>query len=184
MQKHMHSNEDEVQQARIGIDIGRVIMAASDVDGRADTSFLKGSDDDAMRTPPNEGAFDVIRELVAHHQGRVWLVSKCGPRIQQLTRRWFRHWDFYAVTGLDESRVRFCLERRDKATQARELGLTHFIDDRLDVHEHLRGIVPALYLFGHQRPGTAVPSWVSQVLSWDEVRRVLLGVRVDSPASM
>ncbi|MFC3961304.1 hypothetical protein [Nocardia jiangsuensis] len=29
------------------------------------------------------------------------------------------------------------------------LGTTHMIDDRLDVHRALRGLVPHLYLYGH-----------------------------------
>jgi hypothetical protein len=57
--------------ARIGIDIGRVIMAATDADGSADTSFLSGSLSAAMRTAPNEGAFRVLRELVARTEGNV-----------------------------------------------------------------------------------------------------------------
>ena len=131
-----------LEEARIGIDIGRVIMAATDRSGRADTSFLQGSEANAMQTPPNEGAFSAIRELVARTNANVWLVSKAGPRIQNLTRKWLAHWDIFRKTGLPEEHVRFCLERRDKAAHARELRLSQFIDDRIDVHQHLRGIVP------------------------------------------
>jgi hypothetical protein len=174
--------ETTAKQVNIGIDIGRVIMAASDEQGRADTSFLKGSDEVAMRTPPNRGAFEVIGALVERAAGRVWLVSKCGPRIQALTRRWMHHHAFYAKTGMVEDNVRFCLERRDKALHARELALTHFIDDRLDVHEHLRGIVPSLYLFGHQAVGSIAPPWVTPVLTWGDVRRVVLEGALATPA--
>jgi hypothetical protein len=66
------------------------------------------------------------------------------------------------------------LERRDKAKHARDLRLTHFIDDRLDVLQHLRGIVPELYLFGYQRTGTIVPRWVMHLASWPDVRQHLL----------
>jgi len=163
-----------VEDVRIGIDIGRVIMAATDADGRADTSFLRGTDTNAMRTPPNEDAFDVIRELVTRTSGHVWLVSKAGPRIQALTRKWLVHWRFFEETAVPEGNVRFCLERRDKAEHASELRLSHFIDDRVDVHQHLRGIVPALYLFGHQRSGAVVPSWLTHVVTWAGVRKALL----------
>ncbi len=166
-----------LDDARIGIDIGRVLMAATDAGGRADTSFLQGSDANAMQTPPNDGAFSVIRELVARTNGNVWLVSKAGPRIQGLTRRWLAHWNVFEKTGLPEAHIRFCLERRDKAAHARELRLSHFIDDRIDVHQHLHGIVPRLYLFGHQRAGTVVPRWLTHVVTWDEVRGALLRPR-------
>ena len=28
--------------------------------------------------------------------GRVWIVSKCGPRVQSLTERWLEHNDFFS----------------------------------------------------------------------------------------
>jgi hypothetical protein len=43
--------------------------------------------------------------------------------------------------------VLFCRQRHEKAAICRELGLTHFIDDRLEVLSHLLGTVPHLYLF-------------------------------------
>jgi hypothetical protein len=150
---------------RIGIDIGRVIMAATDAHGSADTSFLSGTFADAMRTPPSDGAFCVIEQLAARTGGKVWLVSKAGPRVQALTKQWLKQWRFFETTGLAKDHVRFCRERRDKAIHATELRLTHFIDDRVDVHAHLRGVVPHLFLFGHQRPGTVVPPWLTHVLS-------------------
>lgn len=87
----------------------------------------------------------------------VWIVSKCGERIQRRTLRWLDHHDVYERTGLPRGNVRFCRQRAEKASHCRELGITHFIDDRADVLSHLRGLVPNLYLFGAQtRP---IPGW-------------------------
>jgi hypothetical protein len=169
-----------LERARIGVDIGRVIMAATGPNGRADTSFLEGDDAAAMRTPPCDGAFAVIQQLVAAARGNVWLVSKAGPRIQALTCRWLAHWRFFEQTALPATQVRFCRERRDKATHATALQLSHFIDDRVDVLHHLRGVVPALYLFGHQR-STSLPGWATHVLTWEDVRRVLLAADEPGP---
>jgi hypothetical protein len=47
------------------------------------------------------------------------------------------------------------------------LGLTHFIDDRTDVLDHLRGVVPHLYLFGVQTG--AIPPWTVHVIDWPAV---------------
>ncbi len=162
-----------LERARIGVDIGRVLMAASDVNGGADTSFLRGSDAQALETPPSHGAFAVVAELVAHTGGNVWLVSKAGPRIQELTRRWLAHQRFFAVTGMAEDHLHFCLQRHEKADLARELDLTHFVDDRLDVLQHLRGVVGRLYLFGHQKPGRESPRWVMPVTDWRAVASAL-----------
>jgi hypothetical protein len=153
-------------EPRIGIDIGRVIMAPVN-GGRADTSFLSGTLERAMQTPPSPGAFEGVKTLVEAFGGRAWLVSKAGPNVQQKTKLWLRHRDFYAATGLPPDHVRFCLERPQKAGHCRQLKITHFIDDRLDVLDALRKDVPYLYLFGEQPRLEAVPDWVVHVANWE-----------------
>jgi len=135
---------------RLGIDIGRVLIAAEGANG-ADTSFIGGSLNDALSTPPYEGMFAAVAPLVARFEGRVWLVSKCGPSVQAKSRAWLLHHRFFERTGVAPSNLRFCLERPQKADHCRELGITHFIDDRTDVLHHLEGIVANRYLFGPQR---------------------------------
>jgi len=163
-----------VQQTRVGIDIGRVIINATDPNGRSDTSFLSGGDARAMETPPVPGAFEVIRELVEFYEGRVWLVSKCGARVQKRSRAWLSHHRCYERTGMTRAQLRFCPKRPDKAIHCRQLRLTHFVDDRLDVLRHLRGVTDNRYLFGHQKYGTIIPHWVTPVMDWSEVRSALL----------
>lgn len=161
-------------QAVLGIDIGRVIIGAADQSGSADTSFLSGSEEAALSTPASPGAFEAIAELTRAFGGRVWLVSKCGPRIQRLTRRWLTRASFYERTGVRQDRVRFCLKRPEKRDHCAAIGATHFIDDRLDVLENLRGLVPRLYWFGHQARGTAGPEWAQHVHDWPATRTLLL----------
>lgn len=154
--------------SRIGIDIGRVIIGPS-IGGVADTRFLGATLAAAMHTPPAPGAFDTIAALVARHGGQVWLVSKCGPSVQTKTRAWLEHHQFWSRTGLDREHLRFCLHRPEKADHARALGLDVMVDDRVDVLEHLRGLVPELLLFGEQR-GPA-PPWTTHVADWAAVAR-------------
>ncbi len=160
---------------RLGIDFGRVIMGAAGPDGRADTSFLSGGEDRAMQTAAEPAAFEVIRELALHLEGRVWIVSKCGPRIERRTRRWLARHRFWEQTGVPSENLRFCRERREKRIHCRDLGITHFVDDRLDVLKHLRGLVPNLYWFGAETRVKPSPGWVAPVADWIDVRRVLLG---------
>jgi hypothetical protein len=155
------------QQGRLGIDIGRVLMCPADEDGRPDTSFLQADEREALEVPPTPGMFEVIPRLVTRFEQRVWLVSKAGPRIERLTRRWLEHHRFFERTGLRPDRVRFCRKREDKREHALALGLTHFIDDRTDVLAHLRGVVPHLFLFGAQTE--AIPEWVVHVRDWEAV---------------
>ena len=160
--------------ARLGIDFGRVIMGAADSDGHADTTFLSGGEARAMETAAEAGAFETIRDLCRHLDGGVWIVSKCGPRIERRTRRWLDHHCFFGRTGVPRDNLRFCRERRDKKIHCRELGITHFIDDRMDVLTHLRGLVPNLYWFGADTQTRPSPNWVIPVADWSAVRSVLL----------
>ena len=153
---------------RIGIDIGRVIIGPS-LGGVADTRFLGSQLQDALHTPAAEGSFAVIRALVSRAGGQVWLISKCGPNVQRKTRAWLDHQQFWERTGMDRDHLRFCLHRHEKAIHAAELGLSVMIDDRVDVLQHLRGLVPDLLLFGEQR-GPA-PDWTSPVADWEAVAR-------------
>jgi hypothetical protein len=151
---------------RLGVDFGRVIHGAAAPSGAEDTVFLQGGDEEALRSPPTEGAFDVLPRLVELFGGRVWIISKCGERIQRRTLRWLAHHDFYERTGMSPRNVRFCRKRSEKAVHCAELKITHMIDDRLGVHRALRDLVPYRYLFGLQEE--PAPEWVRPVLTWAE----------------
>ena len=148
---------------KLGIDVGRVLISPGD-ESRPDTSFIGGTLEDALSTPAYQGMFDVVPALVRRFGGQVWIVSKCGKRIQERTLQWFERHRFFERTGIDRRNVRFCLRRPDKAVHCRELGITHFIDDRTDVLEAMAGIVQNRYLFGAQplpiaRGMLHVPTW-------------------------
>ncbi|MEM7234423.1 MAG: hypothetical protein AAF517_19750 [Planctomycetota bacterium] len=171
--------EDIKPTARLGIDFGRVIMGAADADGRADTSFLSGGEARAMETSAEPGSFETIRSLCIHLDRKVWIVSKCGARIERRTRRWLDHHSFFDRTGVPRENLRFCRERREKKIHCRDLGITHFIDDRMDVLTHLRGLVPNLYWFGAETLKKPAPKWVTPVADWSAVRSALLGRKAD-----
>jgi hypothetical protein len=171
MKNHKHTKR--AREVRIGVDIGRVII---DGDG-PDTAFFGHSEEHAMRTPAVPGAFESVAELVDRFAGRVYLVSKCGPKIQGRSLAWLDHHGFWASTGVDRAKVRFCRERRDKAIHAVQLGLTHFVDDRFDVLSHLAGRVDRLYLFGPQRRRSAQLPGMLATLRWADVLADLAWVR-------
>lgn len=66
------------------------------------------------------------------------------------------------------------LERPQKAQHCRELAITHFIDDRWHVLEHLEGVVRHRYLFGLQRKLRSM-SGVVAMPTRKGVRPALLG---------
>ncbi|OLF19158.1 hypothetical protein [Actinophytocola xanthii] len=156
---------------RLGVDFGRVIQGAALPSGEVDTVFLQGGLAEALASPPSEGALEVLARIVPRFDGRVWVISKCGERVQQRTLAWLSHHDFYRRTGVPEGNVRFCQRRADKARHCAELGITHMIDDRVDVHRALRGLVANLYLFGSQ-PDPA-PDWVRHTPTWADVEAAI-----------
>lgn len=159
-------------QPRLGVDFGRVIHGAAAADGVRDTVFLDGSFDDALASPATDGAFDVLPRLVDAFGGRVWVISKCGPRIQERTLAWLDHHDFYARTGVPRGNVRFCRKREEKAGHCASLRITHMIDDRIDVHRALLDTVPCRYLFGRQKGPAS--EWVRHTLTWSDVEDAVI----------
>lgn len=167
-------------QNRLGIDIGRVIISGGGDSGTADTSFVGGDLENALRTPPMDGAFEAICQLARAFERRVWLVSKAGPRTEEYTRRWLAHREFFATTGIPSANVRFCRERRGKAGHCQELGITHFVDDRIQVLQLLQGIVPCLYHFGAEPSGSRV---FIAVRGWSEAVEHILPLGAPSPST-
>lgn len=156
------------REPRLGVDIGRVIIDGAANPNGGDTAFLHGDESAIMATPEMLGAVEALTTLVSLFDGRVWLVSKCGPQVQARTLRWLDGHDIHRRTGLAAHHVRFCRARADKRAHCEELGLTHFVDDHPEVHAAIRGSVEHQYFFGPQRRpvppyGVAAPTWADTV---------------------
>ncbi|WP_344836742.1 hypothetical protein [Actinocorallia longicatena] len=152
-------------EARLGVDLGRVVVGANrDARGRV---FL----DDPTKMPLIEGAFEVLPRLVERFKGQAWVISRISEEGEPMSLAWLEYHDFYGRTGISRDRIRYCRLREEKALHCAELGITHMIDDRMDVHRAIRDIVPNRYLFGPQEePG---PDWVTPALTWADVERVI-----------
>jgi hypothetical protein len=158
---------------KLGVDVGGVIIDR--INDNTDTSFFS---DNYLATTAVPGAFEALARLSAEQfDSRVFLVSKCGPRVEAKTREWLAHHDFHGRTGIAADRLHFCRQRRDKAGICETLGITHFVDDRLEVLGYLTS-VPNRYLFQpnlrelqrHKRH----LSRVHRVESWQEVLDLIL----------
>lgn len=152
----------------LGVDIGGVIIDR--INNGTDTSFFS---DNYLQTTAVPGVFDALRQLVEKRfSDKVFLVSKCGQRVQDKTLHWLDHHRFYDLTGIGREHVHFCRERHEKAGICEELGITHFIDDRLEVLGNLT-TVGTLYLFQPRldevRQFARFLNRVKQVNSWQEI---------------
>jgi hypothetical protein len=156
---------------RLGVDIGRVVIDGPSHPAGGDTAFFGRSLEVALATPPMADLFVVLPRLVERFDGRVWLISKCGDRIRDRSLAWLEHHRFWERTGIDPTHARFCRERPQKADHCRELGITHMVDDKLDVHAALRGLVEHRYLFGPQR--RPAPAWVDACPDWPAVEAAI-----------
>jgi len=154
------------REPRLGIDIGRVIINGPAHPDGGDTAFFQGDEAAMLATPEVDGAVAATARLVTLFAGQVWLISKCGPTVQDRTLRWLEGHDFYHRTGLAPEHVRFCRTRADKRIHCEQLALTHFIDDRPEVHAAIHGAVSHQYFFGpqaHPVPASGIhaPTWAA-----------------------
>jgi hypothetical protein len=168
----MREKATATRQPRLGIDIGRVIIDGPSHPG-GDTAFFSGDEATMLATPEMAGAAGAIARLSDRFEGREWLVSKCGPRVQARTLRWLDSRDFWARAGVPASHVRFCRERKEKRGHCTDLGLTHFVDDHPEVHKAIRGAVDFQYFFGPQR--APVPPSGVHVLTWADAEAAITG---------
>ena len=155
--------------ATLGVDVGGVLVERSSP--KADTSFFGQR---PMDTPAVAGALDAVRSLVTRFEYRVHIVSRASTRTAGITRAWLATHGMLGGTGIPDSNVHFVARRPDKHDVCARMGITHFIDDRLEVLQHL-DTVEHRYLFTgalgeHDQP-PHVPSWATLVDSWDELLR-------------
>ncbi len=155
----------------VGIDIGGVIISRSN--DNADTSFF-GSN--YLQSAAVDDAFNSIARF-AQAGCEVHLVSKCGANTERKTKEWLAYHDFFGITSVGESDVHFCRERKDKAVICRNLGVTHFVDDRLEVLSYLDS-VKYLYLFNSVEAEVQKHSRhlarVTRAESWSDLAAMIL----------
>lgn len=109
-----------MSQIVLAVDIGNVLLDGERCDREVD------------------GAVKSLRRMAdAGLRDRISLVSKCGERMRAVRMRRLREIEFFARTGVREDRVYFCDKRWEKAPISAGLGVTDFVDDKLEVLSYL-----------------------------------------------
>lgn len=153
----------------LGVDIGNVI-----INNRLNNPEVVEVTETVYRSfPASEGVFDALKTLNEYCMGEVYLVSKCTEWAQEQILHWLDFHDFYIKTEIKKDHVHFVRQRHEKDGVCRTLGVTHFIDDRLEVLSHMIQSTPHLILF---QPNSAEVKEFEQFLShvqvandWNEV---------------
>ena len=127
----------------LGVDIGNVI-----INHRLSDPNDKTLHEERYSTiPASEGVFEALNELNTYFNGEIYLISKCTEWAEVKILQWLKDNNFYTKTGVNEKHVYFVRERADKDGVCKKLGITHFIDDRLEVLSHMVESTPYLFLF-------------------------------------
>lgn len=127
----------------LGVDIGNVI-----INYRLSDPNDKALYEERYSTiPAAEGVFEALKTLSDYFGGEVYLVSKCTEWAEIKILEWLEDHDFYKKTNIKRENIHIVEEREEKDVICRKLGVTHFIDNRLEVLSHMVESIPNLLLF-------------------------------------
>ncbi|MES2314630.1 MAG: hypothetical protein V4524_01685 [Patescibacteria group bacterium] len=127
----------------LGVDIGNVI-----INNRLNDPEVNEVDEAVYAAfPPSEGVFEALKILNDYFDGEVYLISKCTEWAQIQILAWLATHDFYNKTGIKPEHVNFVRKRNEKDAVCIKLGVTHFVDDRLEVLGYMVESTPNLILF-------------------------------------
>ncbi len=120
-----------------------------------------------------EGVIPAIRDLTLRQFGpdNVVIISRQQRALWDNTTSWLVSQGFFQQTGVRPDNVHYCLDRNEKAGIAGHLGVTHFVDNRLEVFQHMTSRVTNKFLFRPQKCELENPrevGYVSVVWSWKE----------------
>jgi hypothetical protein len=120
------------------------------------------------------GSLDGLRSLARSGDFKnIYIVSKANPVTRVIFLIRLRAIGFWNYTGIPRENLFFVRRPEDKAGVCKRLGVTHFIDDRLEVLFYLKN-VPHRYALAPRRPHelTRYPGTreeVTVVRSWSEL---------------
>lgn len=118
---------------KLGLDIGGVLIRAGTQSLGQDT-FLFSSD--YVNAPAVDGVLDAVKLLSQSFE--LFIISKCGRKIEQRSREWLHanNIDKY----IPEIKWNFCKRRHEKAPIATTIGLSAFVDDKLEVLSYMKSV--------------------------------------------
>lgn len=122
----------------LGIDLGGVVMGPRNPmlhehDEGFDAAFL------ARPEIPSAIAC-LARASKERFQKKVFVISKRSRKTRPLALRWLFVNGFFDRLGIPREHVHFCETQDQKAPLCEQLGVTHFVDNRLGVLRHMHAV--------------------------------------------
>lgn len=153
----------------LGVDIGNVI-----INHRLSDPNDKTLHEERYSTiPSTEGVSEALNKLNVLFSGNVYLISKCTEWAENKILAWLDDNGFYPKTGINSKNIFFVRERHEKDAICRKLGITYFVDDRLEVVSHMIESTPNLFLYQPDKDEVnefqEFLSKVTVVNSWKEI---------------
>jgi len=162
--------EKKFPESRLGIDFGGVIITYVEKKGKHDPDYAENF----LSSPPQKNALENIKSLQQKFKGQVWIISKAGEYTEDLIRKWLQKNNFFDYTALDKDNLIFCRQRADKLPLCQDLKITHYIDDRINIMQILKGTAPHLFLFGSKEKNHSARNWTTLVENWDEAHEAVI----------
>jgi len=159
----------------LGIDIGMVLIGERNLAVNVDDPGFPAA---YLAREEVDGAIEAVVRLARERfGGHVCVVSKRSRQTRPLAVRWLIDRHFFTRVGIGIDDVHFCETREGKAPICKALGVTHFVDNRLEVLSHL-STVPNRYLINAEEEEVArfvdhLPL-VTRVASWQGILDLLL----------
>ena len=144
-----------------------------DIGGVIRTRFDKTkSIEEYLAATPLKQASEVIGNIInLCGADNTFIISKCPLYAENVIMKWLDSQNFFTDIGFISSNVYFCRERTDKAQIAKQLSLTHFIDDRVEVLDAMQDTVSNRILFtGGGNHEKSDDKTIISLDSWDSVQ--------------
>jgi hypothetical protein len=159
----------------IGVDLGNVIIDHKNF-GTTENYVLT---QDYNLIPPVTNALEALRKLnESRFMDRVFIIYNASEIIDSKIFGWLNYNDFFRQTGIDKGHVLRSNTGRKKNLFCKNMQLTHFVDDRLEVLNCLMGLVPNLYLLNGQweeiKKHGGVVHHVNFTSCWNEIADLIL----------
>lgn len=173
----MSVRKTRVDKPILGLDFGNTIVDVSGCVQLAGKRFRDFNFEELRNAHPYPDAYDSVRKLSENWFSEVHIVSKCDQESEGNITLWLHIHHFLDGGLIPTNGIHFCREREDKAPICKRLGITHFVDDRVQVLKPME-TVPYRYRLGNRNDEPEgfqeIPKGIVHVQNWTELKEEIL----------